>query len=246
MVSWKTTRFCQFARIRRIPTLHRELSLRCVLLALFYAAHPGPQDSSCIRLDRLSTNGVFTLLTKTARPHYCGGAWDEWLPRALSSSSATGPSACRLSALTNSFLRTGWPRRIYQTSPIIKRSTHAYSQPTRLAAKVQLQLNKANIGISCPAVFLPTRVNYNWRLREIMNKASCLESGVQCDSVWNTSRSRDRGTSPAREKTSTRKPCLISSLLPFRHVVPNGTYFIEMYKQTADSFGLPLATNSKP
>jgi len=62
-----------------------------------------------------------------------------------------------------------------------------------------------------------------------MNKASCFEFGFQCHLVLEYHQDqRDRGRVCGHRGEDIDKETLSHiSLLPFRHVVPNGTYFIE-------------------
>jgi hypothetical protein len=78
-----------------------------------------------------------------------------------------------------------------------------------------------------PALRPPTRT---WRrTRPIFcNKASCLSLVSNAILYWNTIKINDIGESLRQQEEEIDDETLSHiSLLPFRHVVPNGTYFIE-------------------
>ena len=67
---------------------------------------------------------------------------------------------------------------------------------------------------------------------EIMNKASCLSLVSNAILYWNTLQITDI-VDKLRVQGEAVDPATLShiSLLPFKHVVPNGTYFIEDMEQ---------------
>lgn len=79
---------------------------------------------------------------------------------------------------------------------------------------------------------------------EIMNKASCLSLVSNAILYWNTVKiqaivtdMRQRGEDISNEALSH------ISLLPYKHVLPNGTYFIDDYQ--GDSVPKPTVSDSK-
>jgi TnpA family transposase len=63
---------------------------------------------------------------------------------------------------------------------------------------------------------------------EIMNKASCLSLVSNAILYWNTIKINDIVTQLRQQGEKVEDETLSHiSLLPFRHVLPNGTYFIE-------------------
>jgi hypothetical protein len=67
---------------------------------------------------------------------------------------------------------------------------------------------------------------------EIMNKASCLSLVSNAILYWNTLKITDIVDQLRAQGEEVDPATLVHiSLLPFKHVVPNGTYFIEEREQ---------------
>ena len=72
--------------------------------------------------------------------------------------------------------------------------------------------------------FLSSRQRY----QEIVNKASCLSLVSNAILYWNTIKiAETMGRLRAQGEDISDETLSHVSLLPFRHVLPNGTYFIE-------------------
>jgi TnpA family transposase len=95
---------------------------------------------------------------------------------------------------------------------------------------VQLQLNKGEYRHKLPRrIFFANQGEFTTGdYEEIMNKASCLSLGSHAILYWNTLKITDIVEQLRTQGEEVTPETLAHiSLLPFRHVVPNGTYFIE-------------------
>ena len=126
-----------------------------------------------------------------------------------------------LDRLSRAFTNLG---RIIKTQYILE-----YMTDQQLRRKIQLQLNKGEYRHKLPRwVFFANQGEFTTNnYEEIMNKASCLSLVSNAILYWNTSKIdnivaelRANGESIDNETLSH------ISLLPFRHILPNGTYFI--------------------
>src|SRR5215471_21686030 len=99
-----------------------------------------------------------------------------------------------------------------------------------LRQTVQLQLNKGEYRHKLPRrIFFADQGEFTTGdYEEIMNKASCLSLVSNAILYWNT-RKITEIVDQLRAQGDTVEEATLAhiSLLPFRHVIPNGTYFIE-------------------
>jgi hypothetical protein len=99
-----------------------------------------------------------------------------------------------------------------------------------LRQTVQLQLNKGEYRHKLPRrIFFADQGEFTTGdYEEIMDKASCLSLVSNAILYWNTIKINDIVENLRAQGEEIDKDTLSHiSLLPFRHVVPNGTYFIE-------------------
>ena len=132
--------------------------------------------------------------------------------------------------LTNSFPADRLSRatnlgRIIKTEYILR-----YITDKPLRRTVQLQLNKGEYRQKLPRwVFFANQGEFTVGDYEgMMNKASCLSLVSNAILYWNTSRISDIVESLRNQGEIVDDETLAYiSLLPFKHILPNGTYFIE-------------------
>jgi TnpA family transposase len=190
------------------------------------------KDQQLYRVDRLSDYGVFTpLLTKTADLSLVEEQWDEMLRVALSLKQRTAPAHVIVQRLTNSFPADRLSRAVTNLGRIIKTQyILRYLTDQDLRRTVQLQLNKGEYRHKLPRrIFFANQGEFTTGdYEEIMNKASCLSLVSNAILYWNTLKITDIVEQlRAQGEEVTPETLAHISLLPFRHVVPNGTYFIE-------------------
>ncbi|OIU98927.1 transposase [Salmonella enterica subsp. enterica serovar Give] len=99
-----------------------------------------------------------------------------------------------------------------------------------LRRTVQLQLNKGEYRHKLPRwIFFPTQGEFTTGdYEEIMNKASALSLVSNAILYWNTSRISNI-IEGLRENGEVIDDDVLAhiSLLPYKHVLPNGTYFVD-------------------
>ena len=190
------------------------------------------KDQQLYRVDRSVDYGVFApLLTKTADLNIIEEQWEEMIRVALSLKQRTAPAHVVVQRLTNSFPSDRLSKAFTNLGRIIKTQyILRYLTDLELRQTVQLQLNKGEYRHRLPRrIFFADQGEFTTGdYEEIMNKASCLSLVSNAILYWNTIKIneiienlRSQGADIDRETLSH------ISLLPFRHVVPNGTYFIE-------------------
>lgn len=188
-------------------------------------------DQQLYRVDKTFDSGVFTpLLNKTADLLIVEEQWEAMLRVALSLKQRTAPAHVIVQRLTNSFPSDRLAKaftnlgRILKTQYILR-----YLTEPALRSTIQRQLNKGEYRHKLPRwIFFANQGEFTTGdYEEIMNKASCLSLVSNAILYWNTIKIneivetlRQQGEDIADETLSH------ISLLPFRHVLPNGTYFI--------------------
>lgn len=190
------------------------------------------KDQQLYKVDRNHDYGVFTpLLTKTADLNIIEEQWEEMIRVALSLKQRTAPANVIVQRLTNSFPADRLSKaftnlgRILKTQYILR-----YLTEPSLRQTVQRQLNKGEYRHKLPRrVFFADQGEFTTGdYEEIMNKASCLSLVSNAILYWNTIKINEIVESlRAQGELIEDKTLSHISLLPFRHVVPNGTYFID-------------------
>ena len=150
---------------------------------------------------------------------------------ALSLKQRTAPAHVIVQRLTNSFPADRLSRAVTNLGRIIKTQyILRYLTDQDLRRTVQLQLNKGEYRHKLPRrIFFANQGEFTTGdYEEIMNKASCLSLVSNAILYWNTLKITDI-VEQLRAQGEEVPPETLAhiSLLPFRHVVPNGTYFIE-------------------
>jgi TnpA family transposase len=190
------------------------------------------KDQQLYRVDRFVDYGVFTpLLTKTADLNIVEEQWEEMIRVARSLKQRTAPAHVVVQRLTNSFPSDRLSKAFTNLGRIIKTQyILRYLTDLELRQTVQLQLNKGEYRHKLPRrIFFADQGEFTTGdYEEIMNKASCLSLVSNAILYWNTIKINDIVENLRAQGEDIDKDTLSHiSLLPFKHVVPNGTYFIE-------------------
>ena len=190
------------------------------------------KDQQLYRVDRNVNYGVFApLLTKTADLGIVEEQWEEMIRVALSLKQRTAPAHVVVQRLTNSFPSDRLSKAFTNLGRVIKTQyILRYLTDLELRQTVQLQLNKGEYRHKLPRrIFFADQGEFTTGdYEEIMNKASCLSLVSNAILYWNTIKINDIIENLRSQGEAIDKEILPHiSLLPFKHVVPNGTYFIE-------------------
>lgn len=184
------------------------------------------------RVDKDHSSGVFTpLLNKTADLTVIEEQWDAMLRVVTSLKQRTAPAHVIVQRLTRSYPTDRLSKAFTNLGRIIKTEyILRYLTDVDLRRAVQLQLNKGEYRHKLARwIFFANQGEFTTGdYEEIMNKVSCLSLVSNTILYWNTVKInkileglKHRGEVIDEEALSH------ISLLPFKHVLPNGTYFIE-------------------
>lgn len=205
----------------------------CYLLGYYFMPRIRDlKDQQLYKIERNMNHGVFNpLLNKAADIDIVEEQWDAMIHVAQSIKQRTVPAHIIVQRLTNSFPADRLSRAFANLGRIIKTEyILRYITDKPLRRTVQLQLNKGEYRHKLPRwVFFANQGEFTvGDYEEIMNKASCLSLVSNAILYWNTSRISDivEGLRNQGEIVDDKTLAHIS-LLPFKHVLPNGTYFIE-------------------
>jgi len=190
------------------------------------------KDQQLYRVDKDFDYGVFTpLLSKTADLYIIEEQWDAMIRVALSLKQRTVPAHIVVQRLLNSYPADRLSKaftnlgRILKTQYILR-----YATDPELRKMVQRQLNKGEYRHKLPRwIFFANQGEFTTGdYEEIMNKASCLSLVSNAILYWNTIKINEIVTTLRQQGEYIDQEALPHiSLLPFRHVLPNGTYFID-------------------
>lgn len=205
----------------------------CYLLGYYFMPRIRDlKDQQLYRVERNVNYGVFTpLLNKTADLDIVEEQWDEMIHVATSLKERTAPAHVIVERLTNSFPSDRLAKAFTNLGRIIKTEyILRYITDKDLRRTVQLQLNKGEYRHNLPRwIFFANQGEFTTGdYLEIMNKASSLSLVSNAILYWNTSRISNI-VDELRKQGETVDDELLAhiSLLPYKHVLPNGTYFIE-------------------
>ncbi len=193
------------------------------------------KNQQLYRIDKNTDYGVFnSLLNKTADLSIIVEQWDEMIRVAYSLINRTAPAHIVVQRLMNSYPSDRLSKAFTNLGRIIKTQyILRYLTDKKLRLAVQRQLNKGEYRHKLPRwIFFASQGEFTvGDYEEIMNKASCLSLVSNAILYWNTLRIqtivddlRLQGEDISDETLSH------ISLLPYRHVLPNGTYFIEDFE----------------
>lgn len=189
------------------------------------------KDQQLYRVDRSLDDSLFApLLNKTASIDLVEEQWESMLRVALSLKQRTAPAHVIVERLTNSYPSDRLSKAFTHYGRIIKTCyILRYLTDPELRCTVQIQLNKGEYRHKLPRwMFFANQGEFTTGdYEEIMNKASCLSLVSNAILYWNTSRIgviveklREQGEIIEDETLSH------ISLLPYKHVLPHGTYFV--------------------
>ena len=190
------------------------------------------KDQQLYRVDRNTDYGVFTpLLNKTADLSIVIEQWEAMIRVALSLKKRTAPAHVIVQRLTNSFPSDRLSKAFTNLGRIIKTQyILRYLTDEQLRRTVQRQLNKGEYRHKLPRrIFFADQGEFTTGdYEEIMNKASCLSLVSNAILYWNTTKI-DSIVENLRQQGEDIDSEILPhiSLLPFKHVIPNGAYFIE-------------------
>lgn len=152
-----------------------------------------------------------------------------WVTQSLKQK--TAPANVIVQRLTNSFPSDRLSKAFTNLGRIIKTEyILRYITDQKLRHKVQLQLNKGEYRHKLPRwVFFANQGEFTTNdYEEIMNKASSLSLVSNAILYWNTSKIKDIVANLRANGENVEDETLAHiSLLPYKHVLPNGTYFID-------------------
>ena len=190
------------------------------------------KDQQLYRIDKTVDYGDLNhLLTKTADLAIIEEQWEYMMRVAISLKQKTAPAHVIVQRLTNSspsdrltkaFTNLG---RIIKTEYILR-----YLTDKELRQTVQRQLNKGEYRHKLPRwIFFADQGEFTTGdYEEIMNKASSLSFVSNAILYWNTIKISDIVEQLRQQGEEIDDETLSHiSLLPYKHVLPNGTYFIE-------------------
>jgi TnpA family transposase len=205
----------------------------CYLLGYYFMPRIRDlKDQQLYRVDRNANYGVFTpLLNKTADLDIIEEQWESMIWVAQSLKERTAPAHIIVERLTNSYPSDRLSKAFANLGRIIKTEyILRYLTDQDLRRTVQLQLNKGEYRHKLPRwIFFANQGEFTTGdYEEIMNKASALSLVSNAILYWNTSRISQivDGLREQGEVVDNETLAHIS-LLPYKHVLPNGTYFIE-------------------
>jgi TnpA family transposase len=205
----------------------------CYLLGYYFMPRIRDlKDQQLYRVDRNTNYGdLRPLLSKTADLDIVEEQWEQMIRVAKSLLDRTAPANVIVQRLTSSspsdrlskaFTNLG---RIIKTEYILR-----YITDPALRRTVQLQLNKGEYRHKLARwIFFANQGEFmTGDYEEIMNKASCLSLVSNAILYWNTIKINGIIESLRHQGEIIENETLSHiSLLPFKHVLPNGTYFID-------------------
>lgn len=205
----------------------------CHLLGFYFM--PRIRDLKDQQLYRVNKSenidyGVFTpLLNKTVDLDIVKEQWESMMHVVISLKQKTIPAHVIVQRLTNSYPADRLSRAFTNLGRIIKtKYILRYITDLDLRKTVQLQLNKGEYRHRLPRrIFFADQGEFTTgNYEEIMNKASCLSLVSNAILYWNTIKINNIVLGLRQQGEIIEDETLSHiSLLPYKHVLPNGTYF---------------------
>jgi TnpA family transposase len=205
----------------------------CYLLGYYFMPRIRDlKDQQLYRIERNVDYGVFApLLNKTVDLDIIEEQWDSMVRLAQSLKERTTPAHVIVQRLTNNFPSDRLSKAFTNLGRIIKtKYILRYITDQDLRRIVQLQLNKGEYRHRLPRwIFFANQGEFTTSdYEEIMNKASCLSLVSNAILYWNTKKiSGIIDNLKLQGEIIDNQALSHISLLPYKHVLPNGTYFIE-------------------
>jgi TnpA family transposase len=203
----------------------------CYLLGYYFMPRIRDlKDQQLYRVEKNADYGIFTpLLNKTADIDIVVEQWESMIHVAQSLIHRTAPAHVIVQRLTNNFPSDRLSKAFTNLGRIIKTEyiLRYITDPT-LRRTVQLQLNKGEYRHKLPRwIFFANQGEFTTGdYEEIMNKASSLSLVSNAILYWNTSRIQNIVEDLRKQGEQVEDKTLSHiSLLPYKHVLPNGTYF---------------------
>ncbi|MDW3651884.1 MAG: Tn3 family transposase [Bacteroidia bacterium] len=190
------------------------------------------KDQQLYRIDTDHELGVFSpLLSKKANPKLIEEQWSEMIRVARSLQLRTAPAHVVVQRLMNASPADNLAKAFTHFGRIIKTQyILRYISDPKLRRSVQLQLNKGEYRHNLPRkIFFANQGKFTTGdYTEIMNKASCLSLVSNAILYWNTQKIQ-RIVHKMRKNGQIIEDDVLKhiSLLPYKHIIPNGTYFID-------------------
>jgi TnpA family transposase len=190
------------------------------------------KDQQLYRVEKNMNYGAFRpLLNKTTDPDIIEEQWEPMIRVAQSLMNRTAPAHVIVQRLTSSFPSDRLSKAFTNLGRIIKTEyILRYITDPALRRTVQLQLNKGEYRHKLARwIFFANQGEFGTGdYEEIMSKASCLSLVSNAILYWNTLKINSIIDSLRQHGEGIDDKTLQHiSLLPFKHVLPNGTYFIE-------------------
>lgn len=205
----------------------------CHLLGFYFM--PRIRDLKKQQLYKINKDyngGIFSpLLKKSVNLNLIAEQWDAMIRVAVSLKNKTAPahiivqrlmSSSPSDRLSQAFTHLG---RIIKTQYIIR-----YISDSELRRTVRIQLNKGEYRHKLPRwIFFANQGIFTTSdFEEIMNKASCLSLVSNSILYWNSVKIEKIINQLKRQGEEIKDEVLGHiSLLPYKHVLPQGTYFVE-------------------
>ena len=190
------------------------------------------KDQQLYRVDKSADYGdISQLLTKTTDLAIIEEQWESMVRVAISLKKKTAPAHIIVQRLTNSYPSDRLTKAFTNLGRIIKTEyILRYLTDKELRRTVQRQLNKGEYRHKLPRwIFFADQGEFTTGdYEEIMNKASSLSFVSNAILYWNTLKINDIVEELKKQGEDIDDETLSHiSLLPYKHVLPNGTYFIE-------------------
>lgn len=205
----------------------------CYLLGFYFMPRIRDlKDQQLYRVEKGVDYGVFSpLLNKSVDMSLIEEQWEPMIRVALSLQKRTAPAHVIVQRLTNSFPSDRLSKAFTNLGRIVKtKYILRYLTDPELRRTIQIQLNKGEYRHKLPRwVFFANQGEFcTGDYEEIMNKASCLSLVSNAILCWNTIKIDGivEGLRHQGEQVDNDALARISPL-PFKHVLPNGTYFID-------------------
>jgi len=208
----------------------------CYLLGYYFMPRIRDlKDQQLYRVNKEIDYGVFSpLMNKTADINIVEEQWETMIRVALSLRKQTAPAHLIVQRLTSSYPSDRLSKAFTNLGRIVKTEyILRYLTDPILRNTVQLQLNKGEYRHKLPRwIFFADQGEFTTGdYEEIMNKASCLSLVSNAILYWNTIKINDIIENLRNQGENIDDETLSHiSLLPFKHVLPNGTYFIDDLK----------------
>jgi len=182
--------------------------------------------------DNNYTADIFSpLMRKSVNLNLIAEQWDAMMRVAISLINKTVPAHLIVERLTNSSPSDRLSRAFTDFGRLIKtKYILRYISDSELRRTVRIQLNKGEYRHKLPRwIFFANQGIFNTSdFEEIMNKSSCLSLVSNCILYWNTKKIGKIIDGLKKQGEEIDEDILARiSLLPYKHVLPQGTYFVE-------------------